>query len=126
MRRILALAFFCSLTLTPIGIGVGAPITGSFSDEKSLNSAQVWQKTKTFRAGERACVLVIGDYKTAAANIEIYVFDRNNVLVASDKGSDALVGDFVCVIWYPPRDGEYRIEVRNPSAFAKTCYIAVK
>ena len=124
MRRILALAFFCSMALVPIG--VGAPIDGSFSDGEALGPGKVYQRTKTFRAGERACVLAIGDTKSAVVNLEVSVFDQKDKLVASDKGTDTLVGDFICVIWYPPRDGEYRIEVRNPSAFVKSCYIAVK
>ena len=124
MRRILALAFFCSMALAPFG--VSSPIDGSFSDGEPLSPGKAYQRTKIFRAGERACVLAIGDTKTAVVNLEVYVFDQKGNLVASDKGGETLAGDFICVIWYPPRDGEYRIEVRNPSAFVKSCYIAVK
>ncbi len=125
MLRILALVLFCSLAAAPIGIS--SPTDATWGGEPELKPAEVWRGVKTFRGGERACVLVIGSVKTAVVNLEVSVFDhKNDVLVAWDQTSDAAAGDFASVIWYPPRDGEYRIEVRNPGASLKSCYIAIK
>ena len=122
MRRVLCMSLFALAAVVPIG--VSAPTIGSWSDSVDV-TAQAFTTTKTFRGGERACVLVIGDHKEAAP-LEVTVFDAQGATVASDKTANKLVGDFVGVIWYPPRDGDYRIEVRSPSGALNKCYVAIK
>ena len=120
MRRILALGCFGVLILTPFG--VGSPIGGAFSDNVELVD-ETWTMTKTFRAGERACVLAVGS-REAAANMTITVKDTKGTVIAEDKAAGNLTGNIVAVTWYPPRDGEYRIEVRHPGS--RDCYVAIK
>ena len=123
MRRILILVFLVSLALAPIGIG--SPTDGSWADRKAVPAADVLKISKSFRGGERACVLALGGQKEVA-NLRLEIYDPNGILVAEDKGNNSLTGDFVAVIWYPPRDGKYRIELHNPGAIANLCYIAIK
>jgi hypothetical protein len=121
MRRILFLTLFALLAAVPFG--VGSPTTGTVSDYFDVG-ATAWTTTKTFAAGERACVMAIGDHKETV-NLEVNIYQKDT-LIASDKTGNTLVGDFVGVIWYPPRDGEYRIEVRTSGTRTNKCYIAIK
>ena len=52
--------------------------------------------------------------------ITVTVYDAQDKVVGSDDGKRT------AVIWYPPRDGEYRIEIRGSSTEERACYIAVK
>jgi hypothetical protein len=122
MRRILVLTLLSLLAVVPIG--VGSPTEGSSADFYDLGPT-VWTTTKKFNAGERACVLAVGDHQERVT-LEVNVYDAKGILVASDKTANLLVGDFVGVIWYPPRAGEYRIEVKNPGSRVNKCYIAVR
>lgn len=124
MRRILILAFVCSLALTPIG--VSSPIDGAWSNRVDITASDTWKTTRVFRAGERAGIMVIGDHQKEIPNLEVSVYDKKGNLIVEDKGVGVLVGDFAAVIWYPPRDGEYRIEVRNPGKLPNRCYISIK
>ena len=124
MRRILALTFMISLAFVPIGNG--SPTDGSWGESVGIPTSPAWETTKSFRGGERACVLAIGDHQQEIPNLHVAIYDKNNQLVAEDKGENTLVGDYVAVIWYPPRDGNYRIVVRNPASGINKCYIAIK
>lgn len=66
---------------------------------------------KLFRGGRRACVIALGTHVPGVA-FEIQVFDAQNQLVARDAPGH----DFCFAQWFPPRDGEYRIVVRNLSS----------
>ena len=74
-----------------------------------------------FRGGQRACVIVEGDHKPVV-DLEIVVYDVKNRMVAHDKGD----GDIIAAIWYPPRDAEYKIEIRNPGQDYNAVYVVVK
>ncbi|MSQ93461.1 MAG: hypothetical protein EXR98_02770 [Gemmataceae bacterium] len=123
MRRILGVTMFALAAVVPFG--VGAPTIGSWSDYVEVGS-QSWTTTKSFRGGERACVLVIGDHKEEV-QLEVTIHDvAKGTTVAADKTANKLVGDYVGVIWYPPRDGDYRIDVRSSGGSLNKCYIAIK
>jgi hypothetical protein len=76
---------------------------------------------KEFRGGERACVIVKGDHEPVV-DLSLSVYDAKGVLVARDAGA----GDYVAVIWYPPRDARFRIEIVNPGTQFNQCYISLK
>jgi hypothetical protein len=59
-----------------------------------------------FRGGERACVILEGDHDPVM-DVYVEVYDEQNRRVAFDHAG----GDICAVVWYPPRDGKYRIEV---------------
>ena len=122
MRRILALVLLSSLSLAPFG--VSSPIGGSTAQSPELQDG-VWTTTRTFRAGERACVLSIGN-RDDAPNLEVTIRDAKGILIAEDKAGGSLVGNIVAVMWYPPHDGDYRIEVRNPESRSKKAYVVIK
>lgn len=105
---------------------VSAPEGGSWQSRVEIESKGLWKKTRTFRGGERAAVLAIGNHEEPGVQVHVAVFDAKGVLVAEDKGESELAGDFVGVVWYPPRDGDYRIEVRHSGSSANNVYIAIK
>ncbi len=111
-----------TLLLIPQAPGLGSPLTAKHSlrTQKSPEGARVAYK-ESFRGGERACVIVKGDHKPVV-NLEIAVYDQKGNLVAKDNGG----GDYVAAIWYPPRDGLYKIEIFNPGEAWNACYISVK
>ncbi len=122
VNRILVSLGFMILCFAITTLGVrSAPINGSWSDYAEIES-KVWSQTKRFRGGERAAVLAIGDHEEAGVKLRIAVYDAQGALIAEDKGES----DFVGVIWYPPRDEDYRIDVSHTGAAANKVYIAVK
>ena len=60
----------------------------------------------SFRAGELASVVVIGDGDT---DLDLYVYDQYDNLIASDTD---YTDNCVCQ-WYPRWTGQYRIVIRN-------------
>jgi len=120
MHRILALGLFGIMLLTPLS--AGSPIDGSFSKPLDLTD-EVFSLTKTFRGGERAAALAFA-IRDAPGNMQLNVFNAANELVAEDKADGSLAGNIVGVVWYPPDDGEYRVEVRHPAA--RKIYVAIK
>jgi len=103
--------------------GAGGPINGGFFQIKELGSEPL-KLSQRFRGGERAAVLVRGQ-KPAAVKLHVKVFDSKDQLVAEDIGKDPPVAGMVAVFWYPPRDAEFRIEIRNLAAPLE-CYITIK
>src|SRR5208337_2023387 len=67
-----------------------------------LHAGAAYEFRDTFRANQRACVIVEGDHNPPM-NLTIKVFDVAGNLVAADGSG----GDFVAVMWYPPRTQEY-------------------
>lgn len=122
MRRILAFVSLLFLVLAPMG--AGAPLTGAWFMAEEIGS-EPFKKTTRFRGGERAVVLVAGkNHETARLHLAIY--DVHGKLVAEDTGKDPPVGDMVGVIWYPPRDADYRIEIKNLDSRANRCFVTIK
>src|SRR4051794_13867937 len=74
--------------------------------------------TRTFRGGERATVIIIGDHRPVV-DLEVRVYEvkagGEGKLVTRDGGSGGR--DIIGVSWVPTRTGPYRIVIRNPSAF---------
>lgn len=122
MRSIGFASILALLALVPLG--VGSPTRGTESFVGQVVGADGWTDTRHYRGGERASVLVIGDHKEVP-QLEVTVYDAKGAVVATDKTSNRLVSDMVGVVWFPPRDGDYRIVVRNPDSPNK-CYIAIK
>jgi hypothetical protein len=116
--RILASFALVILCFAIVSIGArSAPITGSWSNFVEIDT-KVWSQTNKFRGGERAAVLAIG----AGTKMRVAVYDAKGELIAEDKGE----GDYVGLVWYPPRDGEYRIDVSQDGVGANKVYIAIK
>jgi hypothetical protein len=102
--------------------GGGSPLEGKISLGVQRVAKQGRLRfEKEFRAGERACVIVRGDHKPVV-DLSLAVFDEKGNLI----GKDASGGDFVSVIWYPPRDAVYRVEIVNPGEEYNDCYISLR
>jgi len=121
MKRIALLAVVAVMLAIP-GPGGGSPVQGkhSLGRQRVPERAKV-QFKKEFRGGERACVIVTGDHDPIV-DLGLYVYDQKGTLIAKDEAG----GDFVAVMWYPPRDAVYRIEISNPGETYNACYISLK
>lgn len=95
---------------------VGGPVA-----QKKVFRPGAYEFAGFFTAGQRACVMVVGD-QNPVVPLKLRVFDANNKLVASDEPS----GDFAAVMWYPPRDGPYRIRFEFTSNVDNVCQIVFK
>ncbi len=76
-------------------------------------SAGEYEFTKEFRSNERASVVILGDHRPVVdLEIAVYHVAESGVetLVTRDGGAKDLVG----VTWVPPRNGRYRVVIRNP------------
>jgi hypothetical protein len=80
--------------------------------------------SKVFAAGQRACVVVIGDHKPVV-DLEIKIYDAKKNLVAHVRGQEP-ARDFVAVMWYPPRQEKYQIVINSYGKVHNECSIAIK
>lgn len=75
-----------------------------------------------FKGGERACVIALAssgdDDQTHTLTLKVY--DPQDNEVGTDRG------ERTAVIWYPPRDADYRVEIRTTASDIGRCYVAVK
>jgi len=101
------------LALLAIGPVQSSPLRGHYREPQLRNEKRgrlqvgaTYEFRDTFRANQRACVIVEGDHKPPM-NLTIKVHDLAGNLVAGDNAG----GDFVAVMWYPPRTQEYRIAI---------------
>jgi hypothetical protein len=122
MRRVLPLVFLSLFALVPVGDS--SPLGGTSSTDKAEVGAAPWTATRTFRGGERACVLAFSRKHDPVVNLHLIVSDAKGNVVAEDQAHNNLVGDYVGVVWYPARTGEYKIELRSPQP--TQCYVAIK
>ena len=123
MRHVVPLVLLSLLALVPVG--VSSPVDGSSTSKHDVGPSP-WTTTRSFRGGERATVLAFSLKHEPVVNLHLLIYDAKGNLVAEDKASNNLVGDYVGATWYPPRTGEYKIELRNPSGASVPCYIAIK
>jgi len=77
-----------------------------------------------FRGGERACVVAVGDHEPVV-DMGLVVYDEAGRKVAEDAGNEA-APDYVAVIWYPPRDGKYVIEIRSAGEIENRVFISLR
>jgi hypothetical protein len=119
---LLAFALIAFSAVTPVTRS--SPVDGIFARKVDV-PAEGLTVVKRFRGGERASVQVIGDHKSTTM-VTITVHDEKKNVVAEDKGREQPVGDISAVIWYPPRDGEYRITIRNSDSRAARYFVAIR
>ncbi len=117
-----AAALMAFSALTPVGRS--APIDGVVARKFEVPSEGLTM-TKRFRGGERASVQVIGDHKSASV-VHIAVHDDKKNLVAEDKGRELPIADIAAVLWYPPRDGDYRITISNLDSRPAKYFVAIR
>ena len=132
MPRVLMGVGVFLLALVPSG--TGAPIDGSSwartrvpegsGAGDTMTEPGMLSISRTFKAGERACVIVIGDHRPIV-DVEVKVYDSKERLVAKRRGTEP-APDFVGVAWYPPREEKYRIEVSSYGKEYNECSVAIK
>jgi hypothetical protein len=83
-----------------------------------------------FRAGQRACVILMGDHDPIVPMV-VEIRDEAGTVVARDEpgkgvGKTDEKGNDVCAVaWYPPRDGYYTITIKNPGKAYNKCWLAI-
>jgi hypothetical protein len=102
IRRFVAAALLVTLPVTALAGAVGGP---KYSSTQVLAGATDTFEV-SFAAGELATVMISGDGDT---DLDLYVYDENGNLVASDTGSS----DTATVSWTPAWTGNFRVQVRN-------------
>jgi hypothetical protein len=117
-----ATALVAFAVLTPASLS--SPIEGAVARKLDV-PAQGLIIPMQFRGGQRASVQVVGDHKSGGI-VHVAVKDAKDNLIAEDKGRELPVGDLAAVIWYPPRDGEYRITIRNLDNRAAKYFVAIR
>lgn len=132
MRGVLFAVGVSLLSLAPFSHG--GPVNGTAWSYEQVGAGTVRDGvvtepgclhfTKAYVAGQRACVVVIGDHNPIV-DVEVKVYDEKNQLVAQDRGQGK-AKDFVAVMWYPPRQETYRIEVCSYGKEFNKCSIAFK
>jgi hypothetical protein len=142
MRRFGVLAtLVLGLTLWSRSLKAG-PVEGSVVGYHKLEEGEVFPRKVMFKGGQRACVIILGDRKPIVP-LSLEVHDDKNNPIGKDEPSKADLenqqtpgNDFRAVIWYPPRDGEYTITIRNRGRYSpedrdkglnySKCWIAIR
>ncbi len=118
MRYVLAL---CVVTIAALAafpfIGRSSPTEGHSYQRIVIGNPPAVEK-KTYKGGERASVIVWSQDSTPA---RLSVYDSAGKLVGRDVGQVGLT-----VIWYPPRDGEYKIVTESLTNKEGRGYVAYK
>jgi hypothetical protein len=140
MRRARGLLLVTALGLLCGRPGDAGPIEGGGSFEWRIPAEGSVTFTKEdvrlgrllkFKGGERACVLVMGDHKPIVP-VVLEIRDDQGRLVGRDdpaqgvSAANALGNDLAAVIWYPPRDGYYRITIESHGKEYNDVYIRIK
>jgi hypothetical protein len=86
-----------------------SPLGGMKGYQEKVDGGTTKVFKVTFKGGERACVIVVGDHKPVVP-LALKVEDSTGKLIGEDKGGR----DLCAVIWYPARDGEYTIHIAVP------------
>jgi hypothetical protein len=122
MRR---LTFLCGLLLVACATGgSGAPVKGPYPKSKQVVEAYgVRTYAETFKAGERASIVVVGN---GATYLGLYVHDEGGNCVAWDDKGDYPNRDDLAVQWFPPKAARYTIEVRNFGPSPNTFEMAIR
>jgi hypothetical protein len=96
-----------------------------------LSKANAGDLTK-FKGGRRACVIVKGDHNPIVPVTVEILDEKDNVVARDDPAAGATSpgakgNDLAAVIWYPPRDGHYRIRIHNHGVeIYNDCYIVIQ
>lgn len=122
MRRTLSLCALALLAVVPFGRS--APLDGPEWTRQRIAQGGTLELVRAFAGGQRATVIAIGDHRPVV-NLTITVYDARDNVVARDEGSGP-AGDFVAAVWYPPREGRYRVVLHNAGVEYNDVAIAVK
>jgi len=85
-----------------------SPVRGQYRAKERLEAGRNLEYRETFRANERACVIIEGDHNPVM-NLKVRVLDPAGNTIASDLSG----GDLLVVTWYPARTQEYTITISS-------------
>ncbi len=120
MERLVFLGSLALILSLPAS-GGSSPLKGKHAAKEKISEQSALPLEMEFKGGERACVIVRGDHRPVV-DLRVTVYDAQGKVVAKDDRG----GDIVTVIWYPPRDAVYRIEIVNPGEAYNVCYVSFK
>jgi hypothetical protein len=116
------LAFAGSMPITHAG-----PIDGVFAKKLEI-PATGKSFTMRFHGGERASVQIVGERsdRKNPSIVHVTIEDPAGAVIADEKGRDTPSPDLLSVFWFPPRDGEYKITIRNTESRPAVYFIAMR
>ena len=120
MRTIVLFGLMSLLALAPFVFSGPIPYG-------ALERAEVgeWKKTQRFRGGERATVLARGEEKSTAS-LQLTITDEKGNIITQANAKKMPNPAAVACFWYPPRDGDYTIEIKNANPKVNTVYVTIK
>ncbi len=144
MTRAFAFFLVTAGVLCGTRFGAAGPVTGNWAfkpkiggqgtltlqKDTPMSSGKLGNRVK-FKGGRRACVIVMGDHDPIVP-VTLQIHDDQGNLVAVDEpgknvDSSKAPGNDVCaVVWYPPRDGYYKITIQNTGRDWNQCWVAIK
>ena len=119
--RVRCLLLTALAALGTVDLVISSPVNGGRSMRERIGPSAEMTIVERFRGGARACVIVQGDHDPIV-DVDVHIFDEKGKLVAKDDSG----GDLVAVIWYPPRDGNYTIRIKNHGTIENICYVSLK
>jgi hypothetical protein len=98
----------------------GGPLKGAHTLKTQIGAKSHMEFEEAYQGGRRACVIAVGDRKPSV-DITIAVYDDAKQLVTEEHNLD-----YVAAIWYPPRDGVYKVVVSNSGVEYNEMYLVFK
>jgi hypothetical protein len=91
--------------------------------EQKLAGQRRRSYVESFKANERASVLVSGDGQSC---LSVHIFDADGNCVAFDDNTEPKTADDLIAEWIPEEQARYSIEVRNSGTAANQFELAVR
>ena len=101
----------------------GGPVGGGMLEKVEKSP---WKVTMKFRGGEKATVLARAGSPDSKAKLHLTISDANGKTIVEAAGKNPPSAGMVAVFWYPPRDGDYHIELKTADNEPTTCYVTIK
>ena len=112
-----------ALVLTSAPLLDGGPVGGGLLEKVEKSP---WKVTMKFRGGEKATVLARAAAPESKTKLHVTISDAHGKTIVEASGKNPPSASMVAVFWYPPRDAEYTIAIKNLSEGANKCWVAMR
>src|SRR4051812_15247170 len=119
MKRFGALLVLAATVVFWARASQASPVQGVLGKYDKVGGGGTYTEKITFKGGQRACVVVAGDHEPIVP-VSLEIYDKNGLVTkddhdpSNDTGEKGRLGNDICAaIWYPPRDAEYTIVIKN-------------
>lgn len=105
-----------------IPLAVAGPVGGRKVVNMEIEAKTVFTFFAEFKGRERANVIAIGDGRSP---LLLFAYDTEGNCIARDIELNGTPDDRT-IIWYPPRNQKYKIEVQNTGVVKNTAKIVIR